>query len=181
MTGKVKLLSICLLISYTFLGCTKKEQLVAVHPTIIVPDDSITVPENKVDKNALLTLVNGLRSRGCNCGDTKMPPVNALKWSGTLEKAAWLHSNDMKVNNYFEHNSQNGTNPGARLVAAGYKWYAYGENIAKGNMDEQAVILGWLSSPSHCKNMMNADYYEVGIGNEGQYWTMDLGSRVAEK
>lgn len=182
MTGKVKLLiAVGILICYALAGCAKKESLIPVKPEVVVPVDSVTVAENKVDRNELLTLVNGLRSRGCDCGSTKMPPVHTLKWSGSLEKAAWLHSKDMKVSNFFQHNSLDGTTPGTRITAVGYNWYTYGENIAKGNMDEQAVILGWLSSPEHCKNMMKADYYEVGIGKEGLYWTMDLGSRVVGK
>lgn len=160
-----------------FSSCSKTENEVApVAPTPTVTD-TVTLPENRVDRKALLTLVNGLRSRGCNCGGVSMPAVPPLTWNGLLEKAAYLHSKDMFLNNYFDHNAPNGSTPGSRLDAAGYRWNTYGENIATGNMDEQAVVLGWLNSPSHCRNMMSASYTEFAVGRYEKAWTMELGHR----
>ena len=177
MTGK--LLSIVCLAVFTFCSCTKQNDVQPIAPTPPTPTavDTTSVPENHVDRKALLTLVNGLRSRGCNCGGVPMPPVGPLTWNGLLEKAAYLHSKDMALNNYFDHNAPNGSTPGMRLDAAGYRWNTYGENIATGNMDEQAVVLGWLNSPGHCKNMMTAGYTEIGVGRYDKAWTMELGHR----
>lgn len=166
--------SVCLIVC--FIGCTKEA---AVDP--VVPDTTAPVtdsfPENKVDRTALLRLVNGLRNRGCNCGDSKMPPVPSISWNGTLEKAAWLHSKDMQEQKYFDHIAPGGSNPGQRLDAVGYYWLRYGENIASGFTVEQAAILGWLSSPKHCMNMMNAQFTEMGVGRYEKLWTMELGAR----
>ncbi|HEU4554713.1 MAG TPA: CAP domain-containing protein [Chitinophaga sp.] len=179
MTGFLKLLApVCIFLC--FIDCGKANN---VNPpvTTIIPDSTAPVtdsfPENKVNRTALLRLVNGLRSRGCNCGTDKMPPVPTLTWSITLEKAAWRHSRDMDSLHYFDHNSLDGTTPGQRLDAAGYHWMYYGENIAKGQMDEQAVVLGWLNSPKHCHNMMDANVKELGVGKFNIYWTMELGSK----
>ncbi|NIG52369.1 CAP domain-containing protein [Chitinophaga sp. Cy-1792] len=162
-----------------FSSCTKQNdvQPIAPTPTTPVAVDTTAVPENHVDRNALLTLVNGLRSHGCKCGDVQMPPVGPLTWNGLLEEAAYLHSKDMSVNKYFDHTAPTGSTPGARLDAAGYHWNFYGENIATGTMDEQAVVLGWLNSPNHCKNMMTASYTELGVGRYDKMWTMELGHR----
>ncbi|WP_223151842.1 CAP domain-containing protein [Chitinophaga qingshengii] len=147
-------------------------------PPTTTPPPTTGVAGNNIDRNALLTLVNGVRAKGCNCGGQQMPPVGPVTWNDLLEKAAYDHSADMNKNNYFDHNSPSGTDPGARLDAVGYKWNTYGENIAKGYMDEQSVITGWINSPGHCKNIMNGNFKEMGIGKSGNYWTMDLGRRM---
>jgi uncharacterized protein YkwD len=175
MTGIFRFVApLCLIVC--FIGCAKDNVVTPVVTDTTAPvTDSF--PENKVDRAALLRLVNGLRSRGCNCGDTKMPPVASVSWNGTLEKAAWLHSKDMFEQKYFDHIAPNGSNPGQRLDAAGYHWLRYGENIATGFTEEQAAVLGWLSSPKHCMNMMDPNFKEIGVGRYEKLWTMALGSR----
>ncbi|ASZ10403.1 secretion protein [Chitinophaga sp. MD30] len=180
MTGKfIRHTPFCLLLLCIYLcSCTKDKTLIAPDtPGPLHPPAVDSFPENKVDRTALLTLVNGLRSRGCNCGDVKMPPVPALTWNGTLEKAGWLHSKDMFEKKYFDHISPAGTTPGNRVDAVGYNWTAVGENIARGDMDEQGVILGWLTSPKHCQNMMAAQYREFAVGKYDNNWTMVLANR----
>lgn len=135
------------------------------------------VAGNNIDRDALLKLVNGLRTKGCKCGTDQMLPVGPVTWNGLLEKAAYDFSVEMKTKNFFSHTSPDGSTPGSRLDAVGYNWNTYGENIAQGYMDEQSVILGWLNSPGHCKNMMNGNFREMGIGKAGNYWTMELGRR----
>jgi uncharacterized protein YkwD len=175
MTGTLRSLASVCLIAY-FIGCTKSADVTPdVTDTTAPVTDSF--PDNKVDRTALLRLVNGLRSRGCNCGDTKMPPVPSVTWNASLEKAAWLHSKDMSEQKYFDHIAPNGSNPGQRLDAAGYRWLRYGENIATGFTNEQAAVLGWLSSPKHCRNMMDPNFTEVGVGRFDILWTMELGHR----
>ncbi|WP_143308609.1 CAP domain-containing protein [Chitinophaga vietnamensis] len=176
MSGKIFIAALLPAVVF-FSSCTKESNVQPLLPKGPVAVDSVTVPENHVDRNALLVLVNGLRSRGCKCGDVQMPAVGPLTWNGLLEKAAYLHSKDMSLNNYFNHTGLDGSTPGNRLDNVGYHWNTYGENIAMGNMDEQAVILGWLNSPKHCMNMMNASYTELGVGRYDKYWSMELGHR----
>lgn len=129
-----------------------------------------------VNKTKILQLVNNVRQTGCNCGTTVMPPVAPVAWNDKLAKAAYDHSVEMKINNYFSHTGLNGSNAGQRITAAGYSWKAYGENIAKGYTSEQAVVSGWLSSEGHCKNIMGANFKEMGAGREGNYWTQVFGA-----
>ncbi len=124
-----------------------------------------------VNKTKMLQLVNNVRQTGCNCGSTVMPPVAPVTWNDKLAKAAYEHSLEMKINNYFSHTGFNGSNAGQRITAAGYLWKTYGENIAKGYTSEQAVVSGWLSSEGHCKNIMGANFKEMGAGREENYWT----------
>ncbi|MEE1945424.1 CAP domain-containing protein [Pedobacter sp. KR3-3] len=130
-----------------------------------------------LDNALLLKLVNQVRASGCNCGTMAMPPVPALSWSNVIAKAAYHHSSDMNKNNFFTHVSSDGKTLSDRFDAVGYPWKAIAENIAKGQKDEQTVMNSWLSSEGHCKNIMSANYKEMGTARVGSYWTQDFGAR----
>ena len=67
-----------------------------------------------------------------------------------------------------------------RALRAGYKWRTIGENIASGQRTAQEAVQGWLDSPGHCANIMNAAFAEMGVGyavNPARgtlYWTQVL-------
>ncbi|HTN05787.1 CAP domain-containing protein [Agriterribacter sp.] len=124
-----------------------------------------------VNAGIILDLANEVRAKGCTCGATVMPAVPVLVWNDLLAKAAYNHSNDMQMNNYFSHTSGENTTAGDRIKAVGYNWRAYGENIAMGQTTEQIVLNSWLNSEGHCKNIMNKNFKEMGIGRSGNYWT----------
>jgi len=172
-----RFLSILLLLSVLIFSCTKQD----------LPGTSNTGAGNNggtnsdivynVSRSKILELVNSVRQAGCNCGNTPMPPVAVVTWNDKLAKAAYDHSVEMKSNDYFSHTGLNGSNAGQRITAAGYTWKTYGENIARGYTSEQAVVNGWLSSEGHCKNIMGANFKEMGVGRQGDYWTQLLGAR----
>jgi uncharacterized protein YkwD len=127
--------------------------------------------------------VNALRAAGASCGTSNYPAAPALNWNNLLQQAASGHASDMAQNNYFLHDSLNGTTFAQRLSDAGYSYSAAGENIAAGDLTVEQVINHWLNSPGHCANMMNSVFREVGVAcassasaSYGNYWTMDLGS-----
>jgi uncharacterized protein YkwD len=134
---------------------------------------------NDSDKR-MLTMINNARAQSRNCGTTSYASAPALAWHCQLETAATNHSESMAQEDYFSHTGSDGSSPGDRITAAGYRWRAYGENIAAGYRDEQAVMDGWLSSPGHCANIMNPTFTEVGAGMVngsgyyGIYWTQDF-------
>ncbi len=132
---------------------------------------TVVVVENNVNKELLLQLVNDVRSKGCNCGATAMPPVQPLSWNILLELAAAKHSKDMAERKYFSHTSPDGTTPQQRIKAAGYSYSWSGENIASGFSKEADVINGWLKSEGHCKNIMNGNYRDMGVGRANGVWT----------
>jgi uncharacterized protein YkwD len=127
--------------------------------------------QTTVNKAVLLDLVNAVRKTGCQCGDSFYTAAPALTWNDRLESAAAGHAKDMFQNRYFSHIEADGSNAGVRLERAGYSWSIYGENIASGQKNEQEVIAGWLLSPGHCKNIMNKNYKEMGVGRAGNVWT----------
>jgi uncharacterized protein YkwD len=153
-------------------SCQKED--VSVKPPTNNPS---TTPSVNVNKTTLLQLVNDLRQSGCTCGSTVMPAVQPIAWNDQLATAAYNHSNDMYTNNYFNHTGLNGSSAGDRIIATGYAWRSYGENIAKGYSSEQSVMDGWILSEGHCKNIMNPGFKEMGVARVGNYWTQEFGSR----
>ncbi len=92
-----------------------------------------TFEQWKPQEKAVLDLVNLQRSHH---------GLSWLKANSKLQEAARLHSLDMGTNNYFSHDSQDGTKFSARITAQGYQWSRAGENIAAGYLDARAVMYG---------------------------------------
>lgn len=154
-----------------------KEPLERITPAPPAPiEDTTFVMNNPVDQLLLLKLINDIRAKGCDCGDTVMGPAPAMRWNKSLERAAYLHSQDMDEQNYFAHNDKEGKNAGQRISRMGYPWQAWGENIALGILTEYSVVEGWSNSPVHCRVLMNARYTEMGVAKVGNFWTQELAS-----
>lgn len=81
-----------------------------------------------------------------------------------LAKAAFEHSKDMGVNNYFSHTSFDGRSLGDRVWALCSSCTAIGENIAANQMNVFLAHHGWINSPGHRSNMLNDRYTHIGFG-----------------
>jgi hypothetical protein len=81
-----------------------------------------------------------------------------------LSAAAQAKANDMAQRNYWSHNSPDGRTPWSFITAAGYSYQAAGENLAYGFGDASDAVAGWMNSPSHRANILNANYKDVGFG-----------------
>ncbi|HSN32139.1 MAG TPA: CAP domain-containing protein [Ideonella sp.] len=129
-----------------------------------------------------LRLLNDRRARGADCASEGVfAPAAPLAWNSRLEQAAYAHSADMATHDYFAHVAPDGSTPGDRIDAAGYRWSAVGENIAAGYPDVAAVVDGWISSPGHCANLMSPAFVDAGMAcaanaasRYGRYFTLDL-------
>jgi uncharacterized protein YkwD len=86
----------------------------------------------------------------------------ALRHDVRLDAAATLHSVDMATRNFFSHINPEGLNPSARAAAQGYGIGA-GENIAYGYANARAVVLGWMASAGHCRNILSSAI-DLGVG-----------------
>lgn len=128
-------------------------------------------------KNEILAAVNVLRTMGCTCGATYMPPVNPLKWNDTLAMAALDYARDMNAHNYFSHISPAGTSPIQRTMALGYTGNYVTENIARGFSSVQSVMQAWEKSENHCKALMDPSQTDMGAANVNTYWVQEFGSR----
>ncbi len=154
-------------------SCTKQDGV----ETSPVNDPKLSEVAVTVNKSLLLQLVNDVRKKGCQCGDTYFYPTTPVTWNAQLETAAYTHSKDMYQNKYFSHVAPDGSNGGVRIYRAGYSWKAFSENIATGYSNEKAVIEGCIKSPGHCQNIMGKAYKEMGVARMGNYWTQDFASK----
>lgn len=162
------------LLLFVFSACTKEPfEQITPPPPVPVQDTTFSM-NNPVDKAMLLSLVNEVRSKGCQCGDTFMAPVAPIAWNKALERAAYLHSKDMKENNYFSHEDRTGKTAGFRISSMGYTWAAWGENIALGRLTEKTVVNGWFGSVTHCKVLMNSKFTEMGVAQVGNFWSQEM-------
>ncbi len=111
-------------------------------------------------------------------------PKPPLALNPELIASARAHSDWMLATDIFSHTGINSSTPGDRMEAAGYVFYGswtWGENIAwQGTtgtpdltdftVDEHAAL---FRSAGHRKNLLKADYDEVGIGVRGGVFTQD--------
>ena len=75
---------------------------------------------------------------------------------------------------FFDHIGSDGSEVSDRVSATGYNWQTVGENIAWGYRDISSVFLGWRDSPGHCRNIMNANFQQMGSARAGDYWVQDF-------
>lgn len=155
-------------------ACSKTPLTEIVAPPPPPIKDTTFVMNNPVNQALLLSLVNETRTKGCNCGDSFYAGAPAISWSKPLERAAYLHSQDMYVNNYFSHNDLDGNTGGTRIASMGYKWQAWGENIALGVLNERTVVEGWFKSVTHCKVLMTSSFREMGVARVGNFWSQEM-------
>lgn len=129
----------------------------------------------------VLKLVNEARSRPRRCGGDSFEAARPLTLNAQLGRAALQHSQEMAKYSLMQHEGRDGSTPAQRVTLAGYRWRAVAENVAAGQRTAEEVVAGWMASPGHCENIMNAHYSEMGIAsavNEkdryGVYWTLTL-------
>ena len=97
--------------------------------------------------------------------------LHPLTVDENLSVKARIKSNDMKVNNYFSHNSPTYGTPFQMMKQLGIAYRSAGENIAKGYTSAEAVVNAWMASPSHKANILSSNYTSMGIGYVDGYWT----------
>ncbi|MEV4872086.1 CAP domain-containing protein [Streptomyces syringium] len=120
----------------------------------------------------LLDLVNAeRRAHGCQL----------VKPDPRLHHAAREHVGDMAANNYLAHYTLEGTGPGSRMLAAGYQWGSWGENVLRGSRTPSEAMEEWMSSLGHRRNILDCSWTDVGIGVApgpgGLWWVQDFAAR----
>jgi uncharacterized YkwD family protein len=99
-----------------------------------------------------------------------------LTLSSKLSDVARLKSQDMHDNHYFSHTSPTYGSPFDMMKTFGISYRAAGENIAMGYSSPEAVMDGWMNSPGHRANILNASFTTIGVGYvaDGNYWTQEF-------
>jgi hypothetical protein len=109
--------------------------------------------------------------------------VPALKVNGKLMAASRIHARNMAAadtgGHVLEDVRAEWRKPEDRLTHVGYRGYAWGENVAWSYPRAEMVTAGWMKSEGHRRNILNADFLEVGLGvargKSGPYWCAVFG------
>lgn len=131
----------------------------------------------------VLHLVNAARGSSRQCGRSTHPAAPPLRLNGQLAQAALEHAQDMLRYGYFDHTGHDGSSPAQRVDRTGYHHRRVGENIALGPESASEAVRGWLASPGHCENIMDAHFSELGVafaanrsGEPRIYWVQVFGA-----
>lgn len=138
--------------------------------------DTNTSNDETADKDAseqaqaVLKIVNQERAK---------QGLKALVLDKQLNNVAQLKAEDMKKNNYFDHNSPTLGSPFDLMRSQGVSYRTAGENIAAGQQSAEAVMNSWLNSSGHRANILNANYTKLGVGfctggRMGTYWVQEF-------
>lgn len=93
--------------------------------------------------------------------------LNPLQNNEKLARVARNYSQKMSRENFFSHVSPDGSTLAKRVRAGGISYWMVGENLFKSVNAPQPVPLaveGWMNSPGHRANILQAEYAETGIG-----------------
>jgi len=113
----------------------------------------------------ILSITNMLRARH---------GLAAVQWHEDTSRVAFLHSKDMKENEYFSHESPTEGTLVNRLAQLDIKYQMAGENIAAQYVDAIAASEGWLNSKGHRDTMLNEEFTHLGVGVDGLYYTQNF-------
>ena len=133
------------------------------------PPPPPSTPNVSAQQQQVLDLVNVERtSRG----------LVPLQFAAELNAAALEHTRRQAADGAIYHTDpSDGSDPGDRIGREGYSFSTWGENVAAGYRSAAAVMQGWMTSPGHCRNILNPAFTEIGVGyvsggaRYDQFWT----------
>lgn len=104
-------------------------------------------------KNEILSLVNSER---------KKAGISPLIMDPALYRFAGQRT--AEIVRCYSHNRPDGRSFSSIFKDNDIRYFLYGENIAKGQVDPKAVMRDWMNSPGHRKNILNPEFKYIGIG-----------------
>jgi uncharacterized protein YkwD len=107
-----------------------------------------------VTEQSILNRVNSYR---------KSQKLNELKFNKSLNIAAKNKAADMKMANYFSHNSPNNIKWNDFILNNGYQYIVAGENLARGYFTPDELLRDWINSEKHKENIVYPEFTETGI------------------
>ncbi|UCZ51855.1 CAP domain-containing protein [Bacillus shivajii] len=100
--------------------------------------------------------------------------LDPLEWDEETAFVAFLHSEDMYINDYFSHTSPTAGELKDRLEAEYIHYQMAAENIAAKYVDAIAAVEGWLNSEGHRVNLLKEDFTHLGVGVYRDYYTQNF-------
>lgn len=100
--------------------------------------------------------------------------LSPLQIDDEVVKAAHVRAREIETS--FAHTRPNGSSFSTALQEQGAVYRGAGENIAWGQRSPEQVMEGWMNSPGHRANILNANYKYIGVGyyqnsSGTNYWT----------
>jgi len=139
------------------------------------------------EPGAAVRALNALRAQGRACGERVWPAAPALRWQAVLADSARRYALELSVHDRFDHIGAGGKTLRTRLRESGYFMRVAGENLAGGPEVLEEALAQWLDSPTHCENLMAADFQEFGLacvngtGLMQRYWVLHLATGAPAK
>ena len=128
--------------------------------------DAVCPNSETPDGCGVIDIVNDERA------SQSLPPV---RFDPSLARAARAHATDMAEKNYFAHESPDGRDFVDRTSEASYQGFATGENIAEGQRSAEEVMVSWMNSPGHRRNILAENSNELGVGFDEGFWVQVFG------
>jgi len=168
---------------------------------VIVSNEEINITIPKIAQSTIsyyLAVVNQARGTAQDCGTQgKWESAPPVKWSDKLYSSSYEHIQDLIVSQTFSHDGSGGESDWSgyplgiqstqvqRAENYGYEWSRLGENLGGGAPIDTAekIVQAWLNSDSHCSNLMNPYFTEMGmvkVTDENSlytnYWGQNFGT-----
>jgi uncharacterized protein YkwD len=106
--------------------------------------------------------LNALRRQAAPCAAASTA-MQRLTWESRLAASAHEQAVDLALQDRLSHTDSRNRGFGVRLRSSGYAAAGAGENLAAGQTDIEDTLQAWLASPSHCANLMQPEYRDVGL------------------
>lgn len=141
------------------------------NPNFIYPGQKVNIPTlSKATTGVEEQVVQLVNQERAKYG------LKPLKSNWELARVARYKSQDMINKRYFDHNSPTYGSPFDMMKSFGITYRTAGENIAAGQKTPQEVVTAWMNSEGHRKNILSANFTEIGVGyaqggSYGHYWT----------
>jgi len=102
--------------------------------------------------------------------------LSPFEASEPLSQAAYIRAQESIIWMAEDHARPDGRPFYTVLTENDVEYRLAGENLAAGQMSAAEVVRGWMDSPGHRRNILNADFGRLGVGvtisEEGRlYWT----------
>lgn len=144
-------------------------------------------PDCQPSPEAAWAAVNAVRARAQQCGEGQWPAVQGLQASPLLAASARHYAMELAARDRVDHVGSAGDSLRTRLRDAGYVMRLAGENLAGGPETLDEALAQWLASPTHCANLMGAEFQEFGLacvngpGHFQRYWVLHLATPAAAR
>jgi uncharacterized protein YkwD len=105
----------------------------------------------------------------------------ALNFIPQLVQAARRHAQDMAENDFVAHQGSDGSDAGARMREACYRWSAVGQIIGSG-ATPLGMVSAWISSEANRSLLLSEDFIDIGAAysyrpdsSNGHFWVITFG------